>query len=123
MRVLVVDDEPDVRLIARLVLEAGGFEVDEAADGNAALAALRERPTPDVLVLDIRMPEVDGWTVLQTMRDDDASAHVPVVVFTADAGAAIEMPEGVMPDELVMKPFQPDALLERVKRVAARLTS
>lgn len=123
MRVLVVDDEPDVRLIARLVLEAGGFTVDEAPDGESALAALNTQPPPDVLVLDIRMPEVDGWSVLQTIRSDDSNAHVPVVVFTADAGAAGDMPEGVVPDELVMKPFQPDALLERVRRVTARLTS
>jgi len=82
VRVLVVDDDDTARYVARRTLSARGCLVDEASDGAAGLGALREAP-PDVVVLDLKMPGMDGFAVLRELRGDPATAAVPVVVFTA----------------------------------------
>ncbi len=115
--VLVVDDEPDVRLIARLVLHADGFDVREADNAAAALAELQVGDPPDVLLLDIRMPGIGGWELLQRLRADPATARLPVVVFTADLGARSEAREYLAEDEVLLtKPFLADDLLAAVRQ-------
>jgi CheY-like chemotaxis protein len=113
--VLVVDDEPDVRLVARLVLTSAGYGVVEAANGEDALAAL-ERDPPDLVLLDVRMPGLDGWEVLRRARAEPATSTVPVVVFTADA-SAVDEAEGRLgtDDSLITKPFKPDRLVDAVR--------
>ena len=117
---MVIDDEADVRLIARLVLNAAEFEVLEVEDGAEALAELEAGRRPDVLLLDVRMPNLDGWGLLREMRDDPSLASVPVVVLTADLSARSEAPaimrEG---DVLLTKPFQADDLLQAVRDAVA----
>ncbi|MEQ1786834.1 MAG: response regulator [Acidimicrobiales bacterium] len=109
---MVVDDEPDVRLIARVVLTAADFEVREVESGEAALAELSAGRSPDVVLLDVRMPGIDGWEVLRRIRADPAMAHLPVVVFTADMAARGEAPAVLRGgDVLITKPFQADELL------------
>jgi CheY-like chemotaxis protein len=113
---MVVDDEPDVRLIARVVLTAAEFEVLEVNSGEAALAELTGGQPPDVVLLDVRMPGLDGWEVLEQIRADPALADLPVVVFTADMGARGEAPSVLRPgDVLITKPFQADDLLRAVQ--------
>ncbi len=110
--VLVVDDEADVRLIARLVLTAAGFEVIEAESGEVALDAISGGPPPDVVLLDVRMPGIDGWEVLRRLRADLGQESLPVVVFTADMTARTETPAALHPDDLfITKPFNTDQLL------------
>jgi CheY-like chemotaxis protein len=92
-RILIVDDEPNVRLVFRTALEATGYLVTEAADGDAALAQLRKLPT-DLILLDLKMPVVDGRETLRRLRD--AGDETPVVVITAhgsvpDAVAAMKL--------------------------------
>jgi len=92
-RILIVDDEPNVRLVFRTALEATGYLVTEAADGDAALAQLRKLPT-DLILLDLKMPVVDGMETLRRLRD--AGDETPVVVVTAhgsvpDAVAAMKL--------------------------------
>jgi CheY-like chemotaxis protein len=116
LRVMVVDDEADVRLIARLVLGAAEFEVVEVDSGAAALAELAAGPTPDVLLLDVRMPGLDGWGLLRQIRADPALEHLPVVVFTADMSVRGEAPAELGDgDVLITKPFQADDLLRAVQ--------
>jgi CheY-like chemotaxis protein len=120
LTVMVIDDEADVRLIARLVLNAADFEVLEVEDGAAAVAELQTGRTPDVLLLDVRMPNLDGWGLLRHIRDDPALEDLPVVVLTADMSARSEAPailrEG---DVLITKPFQADDLLRAVQTAVA----
>ncbi len=80
-RVLVVDDEEDIRLLTRLILEGAGYDVDEAADGVAALGRI-EAGGVDVVLLDIRMSGMDGWEVIEALHARGLSA-VPVIVFSA----------------------------------------
>jgi CheY-like chemotaxis protein len=116
LTVLVVDDEPDVRLIARLVLTAADMEVREVESGEAAMAELIGGRSPDVLLLDVRMPGIDGWEVLRRIRAEPATQHLPVVVFTADLSAPGEAPDVLRQgDVLIRKPFQADELLEAVE--------
>lgn len=80
-RVLVVDDEADIRLTLRLILELAGHEILEAADGAEALVMVQQ--SPDVVLLDIRLPDIDGLDVLRIMKGDPSVAGIPVVCVSA----------------------------------------
>lgn len=86
--VLVVDDEPDVLLLTRVILEGAGWQVQEAQSGERALTLLREGRAPDVMLLDLRMPGMDGWQVLDELAD--AGLELPVIVFSAHAQPGTE---------------------------------
>ena len=109
-RILVVDDDPDVRSVVRTVLEAEGYVVDTAEDGFAALRAVESR-RPDCVVLDVMMPGIDGHAVLGRIRGGTQSS-LPVVMLTAAAGdeqAWQAWTEGV--DYFIAKPFDGDELV------------
>jgi DNA-binding response OmpR family regulator len=108
--VLVVDDDPDIRLLFRLELSAEGHRVGEAADGAEALAAIAAE-VPDLVLLDIMMPNVDGWQVL---RELDPETGPPVVVVTALASADGRHVEELLELgalDVIAKPFEPDWLV------------
>ena len=114
-RVLVVEDEPENRLLLRVVLTSEGYEVAEAEDGPAALAAAREH-RPDLILLDVMMPGMNGYAVLEALRADAATRSVPVIMLTAlaqrgDVERAAEM--GVA--GYVTKPFEPADLLHTME--------
>lgn len=117
-RILIVEDHPTMREAMRLVLDGAGFEIEEAADGAAALAAIR-RQTPDLLLLDMNIPGSPGPDVLAAVRADPATAAVRVIVVTAtgEEGRAAAIRQGA--DEYFTKPFSPIALLRTVERVLA----
>ncbi|HKN49895.1 MAG TPA: response regulator [Actinomycetota bacterium] len=119
-KVLVVDDEDDIRELCRVNLEFEGFEVVDAADGPTALE-LANTSQPDVIFLDLMMPVMDGWEVLRRLKEDDATADVPVVLLTARTGESDQMrgwEEGIL--EFVSKPFNPLSLVELAKRALER---
>jgi CheY-like chemotaxis protein len=80
-RVLIVDDEPDIRLTLRVILELAGHDILEAGDGRGALRMLQQ--APDVVLLDIRLPDIDGLEVLRIMKDEPDVAGIPVVCVSA----------------------------------------
>lgn len=109
--ILVVDDDPGVRLFVRDVLETEGYDVRSATDGYAALASV-DCLVPDCIVLDVMMPGLDGHAVLDQIRARTSHPHVPVVMLTANAGdeqAWQAWTEGV--DYFLTKPFDPEELL------------
>ncbi len=122
-RVLVIDDEAPIRLLCRVNLEAERMEVIEAADGPSGLERARE-DLPDVVLLDVMMPGLDGWRVAEELLDDERTASIPIVFLTAraelrDRARGIDL-GGV---DYVTKPFNPlelaplvRGLLERVAR-------
>jgi DNA-binding response OmpR family regulator len=117
-QILVVDDEPNVRLMFRTALEGAGYGVSEAQDGPAALACLRSAPA-DVVLLDLKMPGPSGLEVLRTLRD--AGNDVPVVIVTAhgtvpDAVAAMKL--GAI--DFISKPVTPDVLRRVVGEIVER---
>ena len=116
-RVLVVDDEPHIRTVLRGYLQADGFEVAEAADGAAALAAMRDQP-PDLVLLDVMMPGIDGLEVLRQLR---TFSDVYVILVTARAEEVDKLVGlGVGADDYVTKPFSPREVTARVKAVLRR---
>ena len=116
-RVLVIDDEADVRLLYRVNLRHAGHEVLEADDGERGIEAALEH-LPDAVVLDLMMPRVDGFEVLRVLRAEPASCEVPVLVLTADSRVddhRICFELGA--DEVITKPFMPEALTEGIARL------
>jgi CheY-like chemotaxis protein len=119
--VLIVDDEPDVRLVTRVILEAVGHEVDEVESGERALDVLGDGSLPDVLLLDVRMPGIDGWEVLRRVRGAAGPlGSLPVVIFTADISLAEQAPVPLRERDFFLgKPFDPDDLISLIDRAAA----
>lgn len=116
-RILVVDDEPELRQMLQRYLEAEGFDVAEADDGEAALSRLRSSP-PDLMILDVGLPGTDGFTILQETRK---LSDVPVIMLTARAeevDRVIGLTIGA--DDYIAKPFSPRELVARVRAVLRR---
>lgn len=116
-RVLVVDDSEVLRKIVSFNLTREGYSVDEAKDGNQALEKLKQ-VKPDLVILDIMMPYVDGFEVLRKMRNDPELADIPVIMLTAKGGEddpRIALELGA--NGFLTKPFSPIKLLEEVRRV------
>jgi len=118
MSVLVVDDDPLIAGMLRLVLEGEGYEVHEASDGRAALETVRSK-APDVMVLDMMMPHVDGYGVLAALRDD-ASASTRVVMLTCCSQEEdVRKCLGMGADDYLTKPVDVDFLLRTVQDLLA----
>ena len=114
-RVLVVDDEPPIRELCRVSLELRGFRVDEAVDGEDALARLRA-DRHDVVLLDVMMPKLDGWSTLAAIADDPSLRDVPVVLMTALSDEADrERAERAGVASFVAKPFDPQELVDAIR--------
>lgn len=116
--ILVVDDEPDLRLALRALLRRAEFGVEEAQDGRAGLRAVHDL-RPDVVLLDVEMPEMDGWAALERIRElDDA---LPVIMLTAH-GLEMEKVRGLRAgaDDYLVKPFGNQELLARIDLVLGR---
>jgi DNA-binding response OmpR family regulator len=120
-RVLVVDDEAPIRLLCRVNLEAEGMEVLEAADGRSGLDIAR-REHPDVVLLDVMMPGLDGWRVAEELVEDDQTSTIPIVFLTARAelrDRARGLDLGGL--DYVTKPFNPVELAPLIRDVIARV--
>ncbi len=117
--VLVVDDEPNIVLSLEFLMKQAGCEVRVAADGEAALAAIEERP-PDIVLLDVMIPKRDGFDVCQTIRANPAWKGIHVIMLTA-RGRDVEREKGLAlgADEYITKPFSTHEVLDRVRRVLA----
>ena len=118
-RVLVVDDEPDVLLLCRLNLQQRGHELLEAADGSTALEIARELH-PDVIVLDLMLPGISGYDVLEALQRDPETTNIPVLVLTAKSlRADRERSHGLGASAFLTKPFLPNELCEMVDSLVA----
>jgi CheY-like chemotaxis protein len=119
-RVLVVDDEAVIRQLIAINLELEGFEVHQAVDGLDALARAGELD-PDVVTLDVMMPGLDGWATARRLRADPATRRARIVLISARTRPAdVERAREAGADAYVTKPFDPDDVVEAVRRLAAR---
>lgn len=120
-KVLVVDDEPDIVELVRYHLEKAGFRCLVGADGAAALRLVREH-RPDLLILDLMLPGLDGLEVCRRLRHDPATARLPVIMLTARA-EEVDRVVGleVGADDYVVKPFSPRELVARVNAILRRV--
>jgi DNA-binding response OmpR family regulator len=116
--VVYIEDDPETTALVRIILTQHGFEVISAAGGQEGLETVR-RETPDLVLLDLMMPDVDGWDVFHAMKADDRTRNIPVIVLTAKA-QNIDMVLGLQiarVADYIAKPFDPQALVASVKRV------
>jgi len=120
-RLVYVEDEREMIDLVRLILGRRGFEVIGANGGRDGLETIR-RELPDLVLLDLMMPDMDGWDVYQQMKGDEATRNIPVVVVTAKA-QSIDKVLGLhiaKVDDYISKPFSPQELTESVEKVLAR---
>ncbi len=117
-RVLIVDDEPDILLMLRINLDSEGYETLLAADGETAVRRISD-DRPDVVLLDVMMPLLDGWGVLERIAKQP---HAPVVlVISAKSGETDRLrARSLGADDYVMKPFDPDDVIERIEAALRR---
>jgi DNA-binding response OmpR family regulator len=119
-RILVVDDDPDILQFVRVNLELEGFTADTAGGGRAALEEAKARP-PDLVLLDVMMPEMDGLTVLRRLRQMPVTANVPVIILTAKALSEDKIRGlDLGADDYITKPFDVEELVARVRTVLRR---
>jgi DNA-binding response OmpR family regulator len=115
--ILLVEDDDHIAYILRFLLERNGFAVEHAADGRLALQRLHGAP-PDLVMMDIMLPYHDGLEVLERLRDAPAWGSVPVLMLTAKARESdIVRALDLGADDYVTKPFQPEEVLARVRRM------
>jgi CheY-like chemotaxis protein len=120
-RVLIVDDEAAIRLICRVNLQDGGFEIVEAADGETGLALARSEP-PDLILLDIMLPGLDGWSVAEELAADPKTADIPIVFLSARSDESDQV-RGYEAGGVgyIRKPFDPAELAATVSTTLERL--
>jgi CheY-like chemotaxis protein len=116
--ILVVDDDADTRFILRLLLEPAGHEVVEAADGEAALNFIKPDSLPDVITTDLAMPILNGEGLIARLRSEPRTASIPIVVVTASREAARALEASDLVDSVVIKPFDPFVLADRILTLA-----
>jgi DNA-binding response OmpR family regulator len=121
-RVLVVDDDAPIRLLCRVNLEAEGMEVIEAADGTDGLEKARST-SPDVVLLDVMLPKLDGWRVAEALLEDPTTGEIPIVFLTAraelrDQARGLEL-GGI---DYITKPFNPVELADVIRELLDRVS-
>jgi len=119
--ILCIEDEQEMIDLIRLILSRRGFEIRGASGGKKGLEIIRN-DHPDLVLLDLMMPEMDGWEVYQQMKADETTKNIPVIVVTARA-QSIEKVLGLhiaKVDDYIVKPFSPQELLTSVDKVLGR---
>lgn len=121
-RILAVDDDQQILRLIRSYLEQGGYQVLTAPDGESALRVIRTE-RPDLVILDIMLPDKDGWEVMRAVRADPQQATLPIIMLTArieDTDKILGLELGA--DDYMTKPFNPREVLARVRAVLRRAT-
>ncbi len=116
MRILVMDDNSDIRVLLVSVLQRAEFEVIEAADGTT-VAAWVEDANPDVIILDLMMPGMDGWETLEQLKSNTASKHIPVIISSALRDEEdFEKARRMGAVDYMPKPWSADDLVARIRK-------
>ena len=114
--VLIIEDEKLIIVSTQMVLEAAGFRVESAINGEEGISKAREL-CPDLILLDIMMPGIDGWETLTRLKRDTETAQIPVIIFTAREHARGHQKSAEMgAADYFRKPFEPDELIELVEK-------
>jgi two-component system response regulator VicR len=123
-RVVIVEDDPEMIELVKLILSKDGFKVSGAGNGHDGLNLIQEF-VPQVVLLDLMMPDMDGWEVYQSMKANDVMKNIPVIIITAKA-QSIDKVLGLhiaKVDDYITKPFSPTELLNSVRKVMTDIPS
>jgi CheY-like chemotaxis protein len=120
MRILFVDDLPDTRELFRLALSLQGHSVHLAANGLESVAAVKNHENFDVIIMDIEMPEMNGWDAVREIRAMEKGREIPIVMFTAYGnGVTLKLAQQVGANSVLHKPISPQDLITHVQQIAA----
>ncbi len=119
-RVIYFEDDKDMVELVRIILGREGYQVDGIAEGQAGIKAVQQN-SPDVILLDLMLPDMDGWEIFRQLKHDELTADIPVIVITAKAQSIDKVLglEIAKVDDYISKPFRPNELVDRVEEVLA----
>lgn len=119
-RIVYFEDDCDMIELVRIILSREGYQVDGIAEGQAGIELIKEI-LPDAILLDLMLPDMDGWEIFRQLKKDPSTADIPVIVVTAKAQSIDKVLglEIAKVDEYISKPFRPNELVERVNMVLA----
>ena len=113
-KILVVDDEPNLVMVVSSRLKSAGFEVISAGDGQAGLE-MAKKEKPDLIILDLMLPKLDGFKVCGLLKNDTRYSKIPVILFSAKAQEAdMNLSKEIGADAYIVKPFKPEVLLGKI---------
>ncbi|MBU1147495.1 MAG: response regulator [Candidatus Omnitrophica bacterium] len=116
-RILIVDDEPQIVMVVESRLKASGYEVISACDGQEGLDKARSEK-PDLIILDLMLPKLDGYKVCRMLKFDEKYKKIPVIIFTARAGQEEEkLSHETGADAYITKPFEATVLLKKIEEL------
>jgi OmpR family response regulator RpaB len=120
-KILVVDDEPGILKVTSIRLEKLGYNVLTAVDGKEALDTIRSE-NPDLVLLDLVMPFMNGAEVCEQIKNDEKLKHIPIILFTASGSGAMtaEKIKKIGADDYIVKPFEPEELAGKVEEILAQ---
>jgi CheY-like chemotaxis protein len=118
IKILIVDDDPSTRFVLRLILEREGYEVLEAAHGEAALEMMGPDSLPDIVTTDLMMPILNGTELIARLRAEPRTASIPIVVVSSNAEAARSLKASGMVDAIIGKPFDAVRLASDIRAIA-----
>jgi len=120
-RILIVDDEEDILNVLKFRLEANNYEVLTASDGQEGLNKARTE-RPDLLILDLMLPKLDGYKVCRMLKFDEVYKAIPIIMFTAKAQQKDEeLGKEMGADAYIAKPFEPEILLEKIRQLLKKI--
>jgi DNA-binding response OmpR family regulator len=119
-RVIYFEDDKDMVELVRIILGREGYQVEGIAEGQAGIKAVQQN-SPDVVLLDLMLPDMDGWEIFRQLKHDESTADIPVIVITAKAQSIDKVLglEIAKVDDYISKPFRPNELVDRVEEVLA----
>jgi len=115
-KILLIDDEPDIITVTATRLETSGYEVLVAKDSEEALGMLKKGANPDLILLDLYLPNMQGDELCKKLKSDVKLKNVPIILFTASTIHVSAVVRETGADDYILKPFEPDALLYQIKR-------
>ncbi len=120
-RIIYFEDDKDMVELVRIILGREGYQVEGIAEGQAGIKAVQQK-SPDVILLDLMLPDMDGWEIFRQLKHDESTADIPVIVITAKAQSIDKVLglEIAKVDDYISKPFRPNELVDRVEEVLAR---
>jgi DNA-binding response OmpR family regulator len=120
-KVLIIEDENDIRQLIFFTLQFAGFQVVQGKNGEEAVA-LSKQENPDIILMDVRMPKMDGFTAARHIKADPATEQIPIVFLSAK-GQDVEIEQGlnVGAEDYLLKPFDPPELIDRIKSILSGL--
>jgi CheY-like chemotaxis protein len=115
-KILFIDDDPDIVIVTKFILEDANYLVLTGGSAEEGLVIL-EQKIPDLILLDLFLPKMQGWDLAKQLKSDDRYKQIPIILFTANAGIIKKTASEMGGDDFIIKPYEQEVLLEKVKNL------